>query len=87
MRRSFHNGLRSRELEIRIEAIDHGMITVAVDEVAQVSKTQRFIELGVSATRYVEVEPILCQGDSISRLPPPAQSSSTTVLSDARSRP
>src|SRR5258708_24612353 len=65
VRGAFHHGLRARELEIRIEALDHGVVAIAMDEVTQIGETELFVEFGVAAARHVEVEPIVARGDDV----------------------
>src|SRR5207302_10657697 len=55
-RGAFHDRLRPRQLEIRAEAGDHGMVAAAVDERAELGEAELLVELCVAAARHVEVE-------------------------------
>ena len=52
---------------------------------AEVREAQLLVELGVSTARHIEIEMVFGLADDLctSRLPPPAQSCSATVRSDA----
>src|SRR5262245_507092 len=57
--RPFHDGLRALQVEPGTETLHHREIAVAVEQVPQLGQTELFVELGVLATRDVEVQPIL----------------------------
>jgi hypothetical protein len=59
MARALHNGLCAREREIWIEAVDHSVVAIAMNEVAQFGETKLLIELRIPAARYVKVEPVV----------------------------
>jgi len=56
MRGSLHESLRSHEFNVGIEAGDHCMISIAVDEVAHIRQPKVLKKFGVSAARDVEVQ-------------------------------
>jgi hypothetical protein len=88
MARALHNGLCAREREIWIEAVDHSVVAVAMNEVAQFGETKLLIELCIPAARYVKVEPVVvCSKYLDIETATPAQTSSATILSDVKSRP
>src|SRR5580692_4752560 len=62
---AFHHGLRAGEFQVRIEAVDHGMVAVAMDEIAQIGKAEVLVELGITAARDIEVEPVVAGRDHV----------------------
>ena len=65
MRGSFHHGLSPHQFHIGIEAIDHRVIAIAMDQITQIGQAQAFIELGVTTTCHIEIEVIVGRGDHL----------------------
>ena len=65
MRGAFHHGLRARQPEIGIESLDHRVVAVAMDEMAQFGETELLVEFGVATARHVEIEPIVARRDDL----------------------
>src|SRR5215467_890180 len=57
--------LRAGERKIGIEAIDHGVIAVAVDKIAQFRETESAVEFGIATAGDVEVEMVLVCGNDL----------------------
>jgi hypothetical protein len=56
MRGSLHESLRSHEFNVGIEACDHCMISIAVDEVSDIREPKVLKKFGVSAACDVKVQ-------------------------------
>ena len=65
MRRAFHDGLRARQFQLRIKAVDHRVIAVAMNQITEIGEVQVLVEFGIAAARHVEIEPLVACRDDI----------------------
>src|SRR5215813_9252266 len=53
---ALHDGLAARQFEFVIEARHHCKVAIAMHVKAEIGQAQLLVELGIAATRHVEVE-------------------------------
>jgi hypothetical protein len=56
---ALHDGLRPSELDAGAESLSHEIVGAADQQESELRLSQRFIELGVAAFLYIEVERVL----------------------------
>jgi hypothetical protein len=65
MRGSFHHGPSPRQFHLGIEAVDHRVIAIAMEQITQIGQAQAFVELGVTTACHIEIEVVLGRGDDL----------------------
>src|SRR5215467_1563995 len=58
-RAALHDGLAALELDVVVEAFQHGVIAAALQLKAEIAQAPLLVELSVAAARHVEVEVVV----------------------------